>query len=141
MNLSRFREENGYGPLHPHRTHQRRRRQIPFVSVQFSKNHRPIPTAGATYYLRPSDGDKRTPIKIGKDISLAQTAIIRMEDGRSLDTSAALRAEPPSSVPATPPRKTVAEARPCFVLTRVTMRMRTLGTYSFSGSKLSTAFS
>jgi integrase len=23
MNLSRFREENGYGPLHPHRTHQR----------------------------------------------------------------------------------------------------------------------
>src|SRR5216683_4222646 len=28
MNLSRFREENRYGPLHPHRTHQRRRRQI-----------------------------------------------------------------------------------------------------------------
>lgn len=28
MNLSRFREENGYRPLYPHRTHQRRRRQI-----------------------------------------------------------------------------------------------------------------
>ena len=84
--------------------------KVPFVSVQFSKNHRPIPIEGATYYLRPSGGDKLTPIKIGKDISLAQTVIIRMEDGRSLDTLAALRAEPPSSVPATPPRKTVAEA-------------------------------
>ena len=84
--------------------------KFPFVSVQFSKNHRPIPIKGATYYLRPSGGDKRTPIKIGKDISLAHTPIIRMEDGRSLDTLAALRAEPPSSVPAAPPRKTVAEA-------------------------------
>src|SRR6266481_4316478 len=60
--------------------------KFPFVSVQFSKNHRPIPIEGATYYLRPSGGDKRTPIKIGKDISWARTAIIRMEDGRSLGT-------------------------------------------------------
>jgi hypothetical protein len=36
--------------------------KFPFVSVQFSKNHRPIPIEGATYYLRPSGGDKRTPI-------------------------------------------------------------------------------
>jgi hypothetical protein len=84
--------------------------KFPFVSVQFSKNHRPIPIEGATYYLRPSGGDNRTPIRIGKGISLAQAAIIRMEESRSFDTLAALRAEPPSSVPAAPPRKTVAEA-------------------------------
>jgi integrase len=84
--------------------------KFPFVSVQFSKNHRPIPIEGATYYLRPSGGDKRTPIKIGKDISLAHTAIIHMEDGRSLDTLSAPREESRSPVPATPPRKTVAEA-------------------------------
>jgi len=28
--------------------------KFPFVNVQFSKNHRPIPTDGETYYLRPS---------------------------------------------------------------------------------------
>jgi hypothetical protein len=84
--------------------------KFPFVTVQFSKNLRPIPIEGATYYLRPSGGDKRTPIKIGKDISLAQAAIIRMEDGRSLHTLAAPREEPRSQVAAVPPRKTVAEA-------------------------------
>jgi hypothetical protein len=60
--------------------------KFPFVSVQFLKNHRPIPTEGATYYLRPTSGHKRTPIKIGKDISLAYTGLIRREDGKSLDT-------------------------------------------------------
>src|SRR3989442_14832982 len=30
--------------------------KFPFVNVQFSKNHRPIPMEGATYYLRPSGG-------------------------------------------------------------------------------------
>jgi hypothetical protein len=59
--------------------------KFPFVSVQFSKNHRPIPIEGAI-------------------------AVIRMEDGRSFDTLAALRAELSSSVPAAPPRKTAAEA-------------------------------
>jgi len=29
--------------------------KFPFVNVQFSKNHRPIPIDGATYYLRPSN--------------------------------------------------------------------------------------
>jgi hypothetical protein len=27
--------------------------KFPFVNVQFSKNHRPIPIKGAIYYLRP----------------------------------------------------------------------------------------
>jgi hypothetical protein len=52
-----------------------------FVNVQFSKNHRPIPIEGATYYLRPSTCGKRTPIKIGKDVGVAHTALIQMEDG------------------------------------------------------------
>src|SRR6267154_5470887 len=84
--------------------------KFPFISVQFSKNHRPLPIEGATYYLRPSHGDKRTPMKIGKDISLAHTAMIRMEDGRSLHTLAMLCEKPQSPVPAAPPCKTVAEA-------------------------------
>jgi hypothetical protein len=29
--------------------------KFPFVNVQFSKNHRPIPIDGASYYLRPSN--------------------------------------------------------------------------------------
>ncbi|MGB8323391.1 MAG: hypothetical protein WCE52_10565, partial [Candidatus Acidiferrum sp.] len=41
--------------------------RFPFVNVQFSKNHRPLPIVGATYYLRPTSGDRRTPMKIGKD--------------------------------------------------------------------------
>jgi integrase len=84
--------------------------KFPFVTVQFSKNHRPIPIEGATYYLRPSGGDRRTPIKIGRDISLAHTAMIRTEASRSFDTFATLREESRSPVPAAPPRKTVAEA-------------------------------
>jgi hypothetical protein len=63
---------------------------FPFVNVQFSKNHRPIPIKGATYYLRPSSSGKRTPIKIGKDAAVAHTALIRMEDGQSLECIAAL---------------------------------------------------
>ena len=44
--------------------------RFPFVNVQFSKNHRPIPIEGATYYLRPSNGGKRTLVRIGKDLAL-----------------------------------------------------------------------
>jgi hypothetical protein len=43
--------------------------KFPFVNVQFSKNHRLIPIEGATYYLRPSNDCKRTPIRIGKDLA------------------------------------------------------------------------
>jgi hypothetical protein len=54
---------------------------FPFVNVQFSKNHRPIPIEGATYYLRRSGGI-RTPLKIGKDLSAAHAALLNMECDR-----------------------------------------------------------
>ena len=79
--------------------------KFPFVNVQFSKNHRPIPIEGATYYLRPSSSGKRTPIKIGKDAAVAHTSLIRMEDGQPLECIAALCAGPPSSIPTAAPRK------------------------------------
>jgi len=84
--------------------------KFPFVNVQFSKNHRPIPVERATYYLRPSGSGKRTPIKIGKDVAVAHTALIRMEDGQPLECSAAFHAGPPSSIPTAAPRRRVAEA-------------------------------
>ena len=83
--------------------------KFPFVNVQFSKNHRPIPMEGATYYLRPSGGN-RTPIKIGKDVGVAHAALIQMEDGKPLDNIAVSATARPSIIPATAPRKTVAEA-------------------------------
>ena len=63
--------------------------KFPFVNVQFSKNHRPIPIEGATYYLRPSSTGKRTPIKIGKDVAVAHAALIRM--GKANPSNALLR--------------------------------------------------
>ena len=47
---------------------------FPFVSVQFSKTHQPIPIAGATFYLRPSGG-ARTPLRIGKHLAAAPAAL------------------------------------------------------------------
>ena len=79
--------------------------KFPFINVQFSKNHRPVPIEGATYYLCPTSGDKRTPIKIGKDISLAYTALIRREDGKSLSfTSYALARREKQDGPSASPR-------------------------------------
>src|SRR5882724_10277045 len=45
--------------------------KFPFVNVQFSKN-RPVRIEGATYYSRPRTSGKRTPIKIGKDVTMAR---------------------------------------------------------------------
>ena len=73
--------------------------RFPFVNVQFSKNHRPIPIEGATYYLRPSSGGKRTPIKIGKDVAVAHTALVRMENGRTLECAAESHAAPLHGTP------------------------------------------
>jgi hypothetical protein len=84
--------------------------KFPFVNVQFSKNHRPIPIERATYYLRPSNSGKRTPIRIGKDVAVAHTALIRMEDGQPLECIAALHAGPPSSIPTAALRRRVVEA-------------------------------
>ena len=53
--------------------------KFPFVNVQFTKNHRPIPIEGATYYLRRSGGT-RTPLKIGKDLAAAHAALLNMDD-------------------------------------------------------------
>jgi hypothetical protein len=57
--------------------------KFPFVNVQFSKNHRPIPINGATYYLRPCSEGKRTPIRIGRDLTMAHAALLDIADGHS----------------------------------------------------------
>ena len=77
--------------------------------MQFSKSHRPIPIENATCYIRSSSG-KRTPIKIGRDITVAHTALIRMEDERLSDIPASLSMTPQSVIPTAAHRKTVREA-------------------------------
>jgi integrase len=84
--------------------------KFPFVNVQFSKNHRPIPIEGATYYLRPTSRAKRTPIRIGKDVAVAHTAMINMDDGRPLERPAEREAHPPLVVASTVPRKTAEDS-------------------------------
>lgn len=84
--------------------------KFPFVNVQFSKNHRPIPIEGATYYLRPTSRGRRTPIRIGKDVALAHTAMINMDCGRPFESPAMPESNPPSAVTGTLCRKTVEEA-------------------------------
>jgi integrase len=84
--------------------------KFPFVNVQFSKNHRPIPIEGATYYLRPSNGANRTPIRIGKDVAAAHTALINMDYGQPLERPTQTQADPPLMLAGTAPRKTVREA-------------------------------
>ncbi len=84
--------------------------KFPFVSVQYSKNHRPIPIEGATYYLRPTSRGKRTPTRIGKDVAVAHTAMINMDYGRPLESPVVPGAHPQSVVAGTVSRKTVEEA-------------------------------
>src|SRR5690349_23484093 len=57
--------------------------KFPFVNVQFSKNHRPIPIEGATYYLRPGNRGRRTPIRIGRELHAAVTALLNLENGKA----------------------------------------------------------
>jgi hypothetical protein len=78
--------------------------------VQFSKNHRPIAIEGATYYLRPSNGTNHTPIRIGKDVAAAHTALINMDYGQPLERPTETQADPPLMLAGTTPRKTVREA-------------------------------
>jgi integrase len=84
--------------------------KFPFVNVQFSKNHRPIPIEGATYYLRPSNSGKRTPIHIGKDVAVAHTALITMDYGQQHKRPNVVRVDPPSMLAATTSPKTLVEA-------------------------------
>jgi hypothetical protein len=93
--------------------------KFPFVNVQFSKNHPPIPIERASYYLRPSSSGKRTPIKIGKDVAVAHTALIQMEDGQPLECIAALHAGPPYSIPTAAPHRRVALGGIIMGLTRI----------------------
>jgi len=78
-------------------------------NVQFSKNHRPIPVE-----RQPTTSAERQreahAIKIGKDVAVAHTALIRMEDGQPVECIAAFQAGPPSSIPTAAPRRRVAEA-------------------------------
>ena len=81
--------------------------KFPFVNVQFSRNHRPIPIEEVTYYLRPSNSGKRTPIRIGKDLALAHTALVRLEGGQSFELPAAVQPDPKATVPSNVLRKTI----------------------------------
>jgi len=66
---------------------------FPFVNVQFSKNHRRNLTMKATRTTAAltfrttiplRSGAPCAPIKIDKDVAVAHTAVIRMEDGHPL---------------------------------------------------------
>jgi len=110
MNLSRFRRNTDMA----HHTLLARINsgdgKFPFVNVQFSKNHRPIPIENATYYLRPSSGEKRTPIRVGKDVGAAYTALIRIENGEQVEAPSSLFSGQRSEIPRQLQRKTLKDA-------------------------------
>src|SRR5216683_1327737 len=110
MKLSRFLRKTDIAHYTLLSSHNAGDGKFPFVNVQFSKNHRPIPIERAIYYLRSSNSGKRTPIRIGKDVAVAHTALIRMEDGQPLECIAALHAGTPSSIPTAALRRRVAES-------------------------------
>jgi len=83
--------------------------RFPFVNVQFTKTHRPIPIAGATYYLRRSGG-ARTPIRIGKDLAAAQAAFLHMDDREILNEVREVTLRAPSNKSVGSQRKTVVDA-------------------------------
>ena len=110
MNLSRF---AGKAPM-AHYTLMARvnagNGKFPFGKVLFSKNHRPIPIDGATYYLRPSNSGSRTPIRMGKDIAVAHTALVNMGHGQLCKRPDVVGTDPPLRLAATMPRKTLVAA-------------------------------
>lgn len=89
--------------------------KFPFVNVQFSKNHRPIPIEGATYYLRPGNRGRRTPIKIGRDLHAAVAALLNLENGKAPINVSVLPAVRASAVPTPIHRETVAEAAQKYI--------------------------
>src|SRR5437899_1774022 len=84
-------------------------REFPCVNVQFSKNHRPNPIEGTTYYLRPGSRGRRTPIRIGKDVNAAIAALLNTENCKAPNIIAVFPAARTAAVPAPVPRKTLAE--------------------------------
>jgi integrase len=89
--------------------------KFPFVNVQFSKSHRPIPIKGATYYLRPTGRGKRTPIRIGKDIHVAHTALFQMENGQAFASAAGPYPAPRQKAPTHAPRKPIIDAARVYI--------------------------
>lgn len=83
--------------------------RFPFVNVQFTKTHRPIPIAGATYYLRRSGG-RRTPIRIGNDLAAAHAALLHMDDREIPNGVGEVTLGTPSNKPVGSQRKTVVDA-------------------------------
>jgi len=109
-NLSGLPRKNGYGPLHSHRAHQHGRRQISVRQCAVLEESS-SDSDRSRDLLSPSDQwRKRTPIKIGKDVGAAHTALIQMENGRPLQCAAKSYAAPPQSMPTYASRKRVAEA-------------------------------
>jgi integrase len=103
--------------------------KFPFVNVQFTKNHRPIAIEGATYYLRPGNRGRRTPIRIGTDLNVAMAALFNMNDR-----------DPESGVPVLPhvsrsavldaaARKTLAEAAEEYIARSKQKSRRTYNGY------------
>ena len=89
--------------------------KFPFVNVQFSKNHRPIPIEGGTYYLRPGNRGRRTPIRIGRDLHAAVTALLNIENGKAPIDVPVFPAARASAVPTMAHRETVAEAAQKYI--------------------------
>jgi hypothetical protein len=109
MNLSRFARKTAMAHYSLIARINAGNGKFPFVNVQFTKNHRPIPIEGATYYLRRSGGS-RTPIRIGNDLASAHNALLNMDDRETPNEYGAviLRASP--NIPVGSDRKTIAEA-------------------------------
>jgi hypothetical protein len=84
--------------------------KFPFVNVQFSKNHRLISIKGATYYLRPGNRGRRTPIKIGTALNAAIAAQLNMEVCNAPNNIAVLSTFRASALPPVYPGKTLTEA-------------------------------
>jgi len=82
--------------------------RFPFVNVQFTKTHRPIPIAAATYYLRRSGG-AHTPIRIGKDLAAAHAALLHMDDREVPNKVREVTLGTPSNEPVSSQRKTVVD--------------------------------
>ncbi len=81
-----------------------------FMPVEFGKNHRPIPIEGATYYLRPSCGNRR-PINVGKDVTAAYTALLNANDDKLPERTVPQRpARPPIGDLTSGTRKTLEQA-------------------------------
>src|SRR6516225_300413 len=107
MNLSPFRRKTDMASYTLIARVNAGKGRFPFLNVPFSRNHRPIAVPGATYYLRPTGG-KRTPIRIGKDVSAAYTALIKMEEGGRFDIASPQLNRNSSNLP-TATRNTVEE--------------------------------